>query len=426
MKNIKELLQQVVKNSNKGMSSTILALPGTGKTFHLKQVNIQKQFPKDYAVITIYIADLPKKTSIYFYNYLLVELSSLLIEITKDSKEIPTDIMQALQINNEALLISTVKKTIKKILSKKAKLLFIFDDFSNLSNLSPDFFHSLRNIRFVDKLKINFLFLENLNAHATLTKEKLEDLYNYVNESILYLQLPSEENFDKVYNQFTTEYSLKNSTKLKPKIEKLTYGHPALVKYTITSIIKADGKLDTTRLLKSTGIKDFIVRIIDDLPITATNSLFNPKETSEITKILVKLGLLRKDKDGTPKPPGLFTLYKDKIISEKGRRKTGERPMKVSSKITLKDGIVFVEGSPTSEPLSNREYKILKYFDQHKNKVISREQLGKVIWGSKVTEEYSDWAIDQSISRLRKKLGDNAYKPEYLKTIRGRGFILKD
>ncbi|MFC1790807.1 helix-turn-helix domain-containing protein [Patescibacteria group bacterium] len=49
--------------------------------------------------------------------------------------------------------------------------------------------------------------------------------------------------------------------------------------------------------------------------------------------------------------------------------------------------------------------------------------MGEVLWGEASYEKYSDWAIDQLISKLRKKLKDLGLT-DFLKTIRGRGYKL--
>lgn len=52
----------------------------------------------------------------------------------------------------------------------------------------------------------------------------------------------------------------------------------------------------------------------------------------------------------------------------------------------------------------------------------SRNLLGERVWGGMT----SDQAIDQTVSRLRAKLGDNAIQPVYLVTVHGVGYRLKN
>ena len=57
------------------------------------------------------------------------------------------------------------------------------------------------------------------------------------------------------------------------------------------------------------------------------------------------------------------------------------------------------------------------------NKLKSRDDIGDVLWGKESYEKYSDWAIDQIMSKIRKKLGLLGTKTRIV-TVRGRGYKL--
>jgi DNA-binding response OmpR family regulator len=70
-------------------------------------------------------------------------------------------------------------------------------------------------------------------------------------------------------------------------------------------------------------------------------------------------------------------------------------------------------------PIRRREGQVLSCLAQHKNIVISREQLAKWIWGDDSLVSLS--TIDVYVKRLREILGDDADK---IKTVRGLGYQL--
>ena len=72
-------------------------------------------------------------------------------------------------------------------------------------------------------------------------------------------------------------------------------------------------------------------------------------------------------------------------------------------------------------PLSTGEYNLLLAFVRHPQRVLSREQL--LDWGKGTTAEASDRSIDLQVSRLRRKIGDDARNPQVIKTVRGGGYI---
>ena len=72
--------------------------------------------------------------------------------------------------------------------------------------------------------------------------------------------------------------------------------------------------------------------------------------------------------------------------------------------------------------LSGVEYKLLRMFVEHPNRVLSRDQLLEFTQGREATP--FDRAIDVQIGRLRRKLDDDAREPRLLKTVRNEGYVL--
>ena len=70
--------------------------------------------------------------------------------------------------------------------------------------------------------------------------------------------------------------------------------------------------------------------------------------------------------------------------------------------------------------LSSIEFKILKYFIDNPNKIITREELLKNIWGENFTTD-SD-IVNVNVRRLRLKVEDNPTSPEFLQTEWGVGY----
>lgn len=56
---------------------------------------------------------------------------------------------------------------------------------------------------------------------------------------------------------------------------------------------------------------------------------------------------------------------------------------------------------------------------------ISRDTVANILWGKKAIEKYSDWAIDQLFSRLRKKLDAVGIGGDKVQTLKGKGFKLQ-
>lgn len=74
---------------------------------------------------------------------------------------------------------------------------------------------------------------------------------------------------------------------------------------------------------------------------------------------------------------------------------------------------------------NDNELKIFNFLNKNKNKLISKENLADIVWGNNEDADYSDWAIDQIISRFRKKMIKAEIDPQVLETVKGKGYKWK-
>ena len=79
-----------------------------------------------------------------------------------------------------------------------------------------------------------------------------------------------------------------------------------------------------------------------------------------------------------------------------------------------------VSKNGTGLELTLREFELLKYLAESKDKVFSREQLLEDVWGY---EYYGDIrTVDVTVRRLREKLEDDPADPKFIMTKRGVGY----
>jgi len=72
--------------------------------------------------------------------------------------------------------------------------------------------------------------------------------------------------------------------------------------------------------------------------------------------------------------------------------------------------------------LSGAEYRLLRIFLAHPNRVLNRDQLVDLTQGRDA--DPLDRSIDVQVSRLRHRLGDDPKDPALIKTVRGEGYVL--
>ena len=71
--------------------------------------------------------------------------------------------------------------------------------------------------------------------------------------------------------------------------------------------------------------------------------------------------------------------------------------------------------------LSGAEFRLLRVFLDHPNRVLSRDQLLNLTQGRDA--ELFDRSIDLLVSRLRQRLQDDAREQSYIKTVRSEGYV---
>ena len=101
------------------------------------------------------------------------------------------------------------------------------------------------------------------------------------------------------------------------------------------------------------------------------------------------------------KEPGQFIVFGDWKLDTVGRH------------LLDRDG--------TMVSLSGAEYRLLRVFLDHPQRVLSRDQLLNLTQGREA--DLFDRSIDLLVSRVRQRLGDDAREPRYIKTLRSEGYV---
>jgi two-component system, OmpR family, alkaline phosphatase synthesis response regulator PhoP len=79
-----------------------------------------------------------------------------------------------------------------------------------------------------------------------------------------------------------------------------------------------------------------------------------------------------------------------------------------------------VRKNGTAVDLSALEFKLLRYFLEHRGAVLSRDELLNEVWGYDAMP--STRTVDVHVAWLRQKLEDNPRHPQYVLTVHGLGY----
>ncbi|KQV26938.1 two-component system response regulator [Rhizobium sp. Root1203] len=81
----------------------------------------------------------------------------------------------------------------------------------------------------------------------------------------------------------------------------------------------------------------------------------------------------------------------------------------------------LIDSQGTAIALSGAEYRLLRVFVDHPQRVLNRDQLLNLTQGRDA--DLFDRSIDLLVSRVRQRLGDDAREPTYIKTVRSEGYV---
>ncbi len=108
-------------------------------------------------------------------------------------------------------------------------------------------------------------------------------------------------------------------------------------------------------------------------------------------------------------------LPQNSVLSEARHARFAGWTLDLSSRqLTSPAGVVV--------PLSGGEYRLLRVFLEHPNRVLSRDQLLDLTRGREASP--FDRSIDVQVGRLRRRLGDTGHEPTLIETVRGEGYKL--
>jgi hypothetical protein len=140
-------------------------------------------------------------------------------------------------------------------------------------------------------------------------------------------------------------------------------------------------------------------------------SLKKNKTTKENkpTTYLIKTGLIVKENNEYVINGKLFEYFMKKKFPDIG------------------DGKIILAESSIKRYLTPQQIMVLKYLleksDAKKGELVTKEDLAKLLWGEDWANNYSNWAIDKQITRLRNKLEENNF-PKKLVVVRNKGIFL--
>jgi DNA-binding response OmpR family regulator len=237
------------------------------------------------------------------------------------------------------------------------------------------------------------------------------------------------EDDDYIISRLKNQYSLTLSPHQLKTIKEIGGGHPYLLKEACQILAdRFSKKLATDQIrdifydnyeLRWVIGKVFEIRSSEEKNILSKIALrqdFSKDKNKEAFDFLLKMGLVKKI-GGELRPFNkLFSrtiqgFEKNEIASVNARQEDLNLDKETSA--------IIYKGRTIGK--ISREYSVLTELLRTPDSLITRDDIGKILWGKEMYEKYSDWALDQLISKLRKKLSGLDIRGRLI-TIRGKGY----
>lgn len=283
------------------------------------------------------------------------------------------------------LFLEDQSKHILDLLSRLA------DKYQHLIQIVSMFAVDITHPMFVKLLPSSTILYQNIHYYPLYTKEDTSEFIDYLSK----------------------KWNFELELKMKDKIISEYGGHWWFVKEVVRQI--ATGDHDPFAIRE--GIK-FRMQTVYDLLL--------PTEQKVLEKLITNKDLNKEEQHSLDYLKKMrFIDPQNQIIGVRFRIFLNELLITGIGSLELNDGRITLNQIPLHHFFSRQEYRVMKYLLGKKNQVVTRDEIAKCIWPLNTENYYSDWAIDQVILRLRKRMTQLSITPKILKSVRGKGYILK-
>lgn len=385
---------------------------------------------KNTIILKLDLNNLLEVNLINFYRYFFKNIVERIKQHPHITPEIKKEV-ESIYTNNikevdTFILYEELKALIETLSHNEFKLVIILDEFVKLKDVGKIAFNNLKAIRDINKESVSMFFIGSQNLPELLSSELLEGLYTIFRYKFLYVTPPKENEIHFIIKEQEDKFGIKVSEEDTKIIYKVSGGNLWYIKKIISLISESKNTLNKP-------FNEIINNLAGQYEIDiASEYLWNKLtkgDQDDITDVikgstqdfdneyLLRSCIIIKENDHSFK---VFSPIFESYIHKVNKIKT--RNNDINASVNLKGRVITIDEKVVSSSLTKTEFNVLAYFIEHCNSIVSRDDIAQIMWGSDFYDNYSDYAIDRLISRVRKKIGENASAPKHLKTIKGVGF----
>jgi hypothetical protein len=429
-KNNIAVIQHIIHRAKLALPTTIIGVPGLAKKDLVRNLTSVIAEDPEIAMISINVHGIPET---HPYN-IFYSIRKALLPLIKDAPPLGAYAFD----DNILKVIDEIQGLLVEVAKQEKNLLIVFYNLSDYTG-DIDVYSNIDALKNFKSGNISFAFVDNPQLFRIKNgPKKYGTLYNQIMSTVMWLKMPTRKIFDDELAYWSKEYNYKFPQELQNFIWKQTAGHPALVKHMLAyffenSSLNYELSVITEHFILNTNLEQIIDALdkeeVETLRQIAQSGEFSNAKNNSTTDALLNYDLIERVKNGYKIKIGLLEDFllreNNKFATVQSRLKLPQIEEEMTFDLKLQQGDVFIDGVKIDSTFTEREYHVIEYMASQRGKICTREQLADVIWKGNVEEKYSAWGLDQTVSRIRKKLGDNGYQPKFIKTLRGRGFKLE-
>ncbi len=257
--------------------------------------------------------------------------------------------------------------------------------------------------------QVGFVLLFNIDiTHPDISKYIKPSIFN----EILYYPLYSLDDTLGYINDLLKKWNFALTDEKRKKIAQNCGGYFWLVKQTVRTL-RDNPSLTIEEAVHADGVRlaieQFYTSLLESERGVLQNLILGKKIQDEKEKH--SLEYLRKVK-----------LIKDEQITI-SYLTTYIREYLPKMSAQLKDNMLHINYVNVDSHFSPKEKRAFKVLLNKKDQIVSRDEMAHAIWPIDTEEQYSDWAVDRIIARLREKIERLGFSKDVIKTLRKKGYM---
>lgn len=415
-----EEIEEVVDFLKKGNSVQLISLPGVGKSNILRLLAYnrslrEKHFGENQKYVHFVYMDLSEveKKNVFDVNkFIFLSIADSLKDrgLLDEHNKIQKLFKDHFSFKDELVLFQGLKEAIDFLaIEKKFSIVLMFDKFEKYSPYTTeDFFQNLKILRNRAKFRFAAIFATIRPLEELLDKQTISPFSDFLTDNHVYVGLFDQPSFEFRLNYLEKMTGKKLEKQIVERLLEVTGGHGKLTRIS-EEILLSDAKADISKneLVELLLQKSSIGQVISDILKALTPEEIRLLGKGQPTAQIEKLNLFK----GTYMSIPLIEKYL-KILPKDS---SGEKIFKEGDQIKKGETLI-------SDKLTSLEFKFLSFLLDNENKMVQRDEIIKQVWSDTFsTAGVTDQALDQLVSRLRKKIEDDPNNPTYIQTIKGRG-----